>query len=82
MNILSLLAAFGLGSVVTALFQSWLAQRSKQGERRFREKQAAYIGLPEAYYRAAVEGTYEAAKNFALWHPLRVGCARSGSQGD
>jgi hypothetical protein len=66
-NILSLLTAFGLGSVVTALIQSWLAQRSKQDERRFREKQAAYIGLLEAYHRAAVEGTDEAAKNFALW---------------
>lgn len=67
MNILSLLTAFGLGSVVTALIQSWLSQRSKLDERRFREKQAAYIGLLEAYHRAAVEGTDEAAKNFALW---------------
>lgn len=67
MNILSLLTAFGLGSVVTALIQSWLAQRSKQDERRFREKQVAYIGLLEAHHRAAVEGTDEAAKNFALW---------------
>lgn len=67
MNILSLLTAFGLGSVVTSLIQSWLAQRSKQDERCFREKQVAYIGLLEAYHRAAVEGTDEAAKNFALW---------------
>ncbi len=67
MNILSLLTAFGLGSVLTALIQSWLAQRSKQDDRRFREKQAAYIGLLEALHRAAVEGTVEAAKNFALW---------------
>ena len=52
---------------MTALIQSLLAQRSKQDERRFREKQAAYIGLLEAYHRAAVEGTDEAAKNFALW---------------
>jgi hypothetical protein len=52
---------------VTALIQSWLSQRSNQDERRFREKQAAYIGLLEAYHRAAVEGPDEAAKNFALW---------------
>lgn len=51
----------------TALVQSWLAQRSKQDERRFREKQAAYIGLLEAYHCAAVEGTHEAAKNFVTW---------------
>ena len=62
-----LLTAFGLGSIVTALVQSWLAQRSKQDERAFREKQAAYVGLLEAYHRAAVEGTDEAAKAFAYW---------------
>lgn len=67
MDIVSLLTAFGLGSIVTALIQAWLAQRSVHGERRFREKQAAYIGLLEAYHRAAVEGTEEAAKQFAYW---------------
>lgn len=67
MNWLSLLTAFGLGSVVTALIQAWLTQRSKQDERSFREKHAAYIGLLESYHRAAVEGTEEAAKNFAYW---------------
>lgn len=67
MNWLSFLTAFGLGSVVTALIQAWLAQRSKQDERNFHEKQAAYIGLLESYHRAAVEGTEEAAKNFAYW---------------
>lgn len=67
MDILSFLTAFGLGSVVTALIQSWLAQRANKDERRFREKQSAYFGLLEAYHRAAVEGTDAAAKNFALW---------------
>ena len=66
-QLIPLLTAFGLGSIVTALIQSWLAQRSKQDERAFREKQAAYVGLLEAYYRAAVEGTDEAAKAFAYW---------------
>lgn len=67
MDILPLLTAFGLGSVVTAFIQSWLAQRSKQDERSFREKQAAYVGLLEAYHRAALEGTEPAAKQFAYW---------------
>lgn len=62
-----LLTAFGLGSIATALIQWWLAQRSKQDERSFHEKQTAYIGLLEAYHRAAVEGTDEAAKAFAYW---------------
>lgn len=65
--IIPLLTAFGLGSIVTALIQSWLTQRSKEDERAFREKQAAYVGLLEAYHRAAVEGTDETSKLFAYW---------------
>jgi hypothetical protein len=37
-EIVPLLTAFGLGSIVTALIQSWLAQRSKRDNRRFQEK--------------------------------------------
>ena len=62
-----LLTAFGLGSIVTAFVQYWLTGRSKENERRFQEKQAAYIGLLEAYHRAAVEGTDETSKLFAYW---------------
>lgn len=67
MQFVQLLTAFGLGSIVTALIQSWLLQRSKRDERRFHEKQTAYIGLMEAYHRAAVEGTDETSKAFAYW---------------
>jgi hypothetical protein len=66
-QIIPLLTAFGLGSIVTVLIQSWLTQRQKEDERAFREKQAAYVGLLEAYHRAAIEGTDEAAKAFAYW---------------
>jgi hypothetical protein len=66
-QIIPLLTAFGLGSIMSILIQSWLAQRSKLDERAFHEKQAAYIGLIEAYHRAAVEGSDEAAKAFAYW---------------
>ena len=66
-QILSLITAFGLGSIVTALVQSWLARKSMRDERSFREKQAAYVGLLEAYHRAAVEGTDETSKAFAYW---------------
>lgn len=67
MNWLSILTAFGVGSIVTALIQAWLSQRSKKDERSFCDKRAAYIGLLEAYHRAAVEGIDDAAKNFAYW---------------
>ncbi|WP_326525584.1 hypothetical protein [Sphingomonas sp.] len=66
-QIISLLTAFGLGSIVTTLVQSWLARRAMKDERSFREKQAAFVGLLEAYHRAAVEGTDEASKLFAYW---------------
>ena len=66
-QILSLITAFGLGSIVTALVQSWLARKSMKDERSFREKQTAYVGLLEAYHRAAVEGTDETSKAFAYW---------------
>lgn len=67
LQIIPLLTAFGLGSIVTAFIQAWLAQRSKRDERGFAEKQAAYVGLLEAYHRAAVERSDEAAKLFAYW---------------
>jgi hypothetical protein len=66
-QLIPLLTAFGLGSIVTALIQSWLAQRSKRNDRRFHEKQTAYVGLLEAYHRAAVKGTDETSKLFAYW---------------
>ncbi|HMG48533.1 MAG TPA: hypothetical protein VK614_13880 [Allosphingosinicella sp.] len=64
---LPLLAAFGLGSVVTAFVQSGLTNRSKRLDRVFAEKQTAYIGLLEAYHRAAVESSDETSKLFAYW---------------
>lgn len=44
-----------------------VARRTQKDERSFREKRAAYVGLMEAYYRAAVEGTDETSKAFAYW---------------
>lgn len=66
-EVISLITAFGLGSIVTALVQSWLSKRTMKEERSFKEKQAAYVGLLEAYHRAAVEGTDETSKLFAYW---------------
>lgn len=66
-QLIPLLTAFGLGSVMTALIQNLLALRSQRLERSFKERQAAYIGLLEAYHQAAVTGSPEAAKNFAYW---------------
>jgi hypothetical protein len=67
LDIVSLLTAFGLGSVISVFVQSYLARKSENDERSFRERQAAYIGLLEAYHRAAVDNNDKAAENFALW---------------
>lgn len=66
-NIITLLTAFGLGSVITALIQTWLSNRSAIKNRNFQEKKEAYVGLLEAYHKASVENTDEAAKGFAYW---------------
>ena len=66
-SIVSLLTAFGLGSIVATLVQWLLARHAAKDERSFREKQTAYVGLLEAYHRAAVEGTDETSKLFAYW---------------
>jgi hypothetical protein len=66
-DILSLFTAFGLGSIISVFVQSYLARKSENSERSFRERQAAYIGLLEAYHRAAIDNNDTAAKHFGLW---------------
>ena len=65
--VIPLLTAFGLGSVITALVQTWLQNLNQTKKRNFDERKHAYIGLLEAYHEAAVAGTDEAAKKFAYW---------------
>ncbi len=64
---LALLGAFGLGSIFTSLVQSWLSSKRALKQRSFDERKEAYVGLLEAYHRAAVEGSDESSKNFAYW---------------
>lgn len=65
--IIPLLTAFGLGSIVTAVVQSFIKRREWIETRNFRERKEAYIGLLEAYHKAAVSPSNEAAKEFAYW---------------
>ena len=67
---LPLFGAFGLGSVVTSIVSSWLGARHKQAERSFEERKEAYMGLLQAYHKAAIASPSEqefAAKDFAYW---------------
>lgn len=65
--ILPLITAFGLGSIITTFVQAFLTKSLQKNDRSFSERKVAYIGLLEAYHKAAVEGTDEAAKGFGLW---------------
>jgi hypothetical protein len=71
MDYIKLISAAGLGGIVggllTAVMQSWLANKQHLNDRSFQEKKESYIGLLEAYHKAAVESTDAAAKNFAYW---------------
>lgn len=67
MTIIQFLSAFGFGAIVTALVQAWLSNKSDTAKRNFQEKKECYIGLLDAYHKAAVERTNAAAKNFAFW---------------
>jgi hypothetical protein len=67
MSVVQFISAFGLGAVITAIIQAWLTHRGEISKRAFQEKKECYIGLLEAYHRAAVENTDQAAKNFAYW---------------
>ncbi len=66
--IIPFLTAFGIGSITTALIQHWFTTRAKKDARSFAERKEAYVGLLQAYHRAAVENTDAAAKEFAYWH--------------
>lgn len=67
MDVVAFVGAIGLGSVITVVVQSWLGRRTAQTKRSFDERKEAYVGLLQAYRRTAIEGTDEAAKEFAYW---------------
>lgn len=77
MQFVEFLSAFGLGAVVTAFIQAWLAHRSETSKRNFQEKKECYIGLLEAYRSIAIENTNVTAKNFAYW---QIRCELVGSE--
>lgn len=66
-SVVSLLIAFGLGSIISVLVQAWITKLRDRKHESFQERRDAYMGLLEAYHQAAVEGTEVAAKNFAYW---------------
>lgn len=66
-SFLGLLAGFGIGSVITVLFQWVLARWDSGRSLRYQERKDAYLGLWEALHRSDVEGTEAAAFNVGHW---------------
>ena len=67
LDIVSLLAAFGLGSIATAIVQALLSQRLQKTQLSYNERKEDYIGLLEAYREAATNRSAKSAKSFAYW---------------
>ncbi len=51
MEFLSIITAFGLGSILTSFVQWFVANRSTIKQRKFDERKEAYIGLLESWVR-------------------------------
>lgn len=76
-DILQLIAAFGLGTIVSTIVQVWVNYVVAKKRLRFDEKKEAYIGLLRAYHRALVEGNDNKTKEFSYWH---IRCDLVGSK--
>jgi hypothetical protein len=50
-------------------------------QRIFQEKKECYIGLLDAYHRAAVENSNEAAKILDIANALRISCSQRSQKG-
>lgn len=64
---LAVLGGLGVGSLLNSLITHFTNQRSKQKERRYEEKKAAYIGLLTSLHDAAVNPSDKNSKAYALW---------------
>jgi len=67
MEVLSIVAAFGVGSILTATVQWILSRGTEEKNRRFTEKKEAYIGLLNSLHGAAIRRSDDASKEYALW---------------
>jgi hypothetical protein len=67
MDILPIFSGIGIGAVITTVVQAWITNRNEISKRNFQERKECYVGLLEAYHRAAVEDSDAAAKNFGYW---------------
>jgi len=63
MSIIRFLSAFGLGAIVTAIVQAWLARLAEISKRNFQEKKESDIGFLDAVHQFDIELTEKSALN-------------------
>ena len=67
MSLIQFLSAFGLGAIVTAIVQAWLARHAEISKRNFQEKKECYIGFLDGIYKTDVEQNDETGSYLAHW---------------
>jgi hypothetical protein len=61
------LGAVGIGTLINTVYSDWRTRAAKRTDRLYEEKRNAYLGLLDAFHKAAVEPSDAASKAFALW---------------
>lgn len=77
-TVLAIFGGLGVGSLLNTLISHFTHQKSKQKDRRYEEKKAAYIGLLTSLHDAAVTHSDANSKAYALW---QTKCQIFGSSG-
>lgn len=68
MNVISLLTAFGMGSLITVVVQWYLSARLTAKKRQYEERKEAYIGLLESWVRQENDGfTEDSLRDVGHW---------------
>lgn len=78
-DILQMLTAFGVGSIVATAFQFFLSNRAAEKKHIYYERKEAYIGLIESWKRQDIEGhNPDTIRDVAHWQ-LRCELVASSS---
>lgn len=67
MDVIQLLTAFGVGSIVTTLIHAWLNHVSDKRKLTFNEKKEAYSGFWNAHLTGYPDNE-DHIREFVLWH--------------
>ena len=69
MDVISLLTAFGMGTLITAIVQWYISTRFEAKKRQYDERKEAYVGLLESWVRQENNGfTKDSERDVGHWH--------------